>query len=179
MRCCCNRHTDALGKAHQNYPKALLAARTLEQLWSMPKWPDSSEAKEQEKVFCGRGSWECSMHEGFCCVAAVTDTQTHSAHTTNTCQRLCWQPRTLEQLWCMPRWPGRSEVNSSHLAIHDKGLPEAANQQERKDKRTLRDYNRSFLRRQPRAAINSKHAQRLTNKSNESRLKKAYRCPRL
>jgi len=50
---------------------------------------------------------------------------------------------------------------------------------EGKDKRTLRDHNRSFLRQQPRAAINNKHAQRLTNKSNESRLKKAYHCPRL
>ena len=62
---CCNRHTDALGTLHQLPIKALLAARTLEQLWCMPRWPDRSEATEQKCFFCSRGSWEHSMHEGF------------------------------------------------------------------------------------------------------------------
>ena len=31
------------------------------------------------------------MHEGFCGMAAVTDTQMHLAHTSNKFQRLCWQ----------------------------------------------------------------------------------------
>jgi len=73
-----------------------------------------SRSKRRDGLPLQQGLLETQHAKSFCSMAAVTDKQTHWAHFTE-CPKALLAARTLEQLWCMPKWPGRPEAKEPHL----------------------------------------------------------------